>query len=185
MCKYVHECENVSFCEEKYAIIYTNLIVCLLCKVTSQCVSAFASVQDEMWTCKSVCMLIVCLQFSLCTKYWRRARKFHTFSHLYFNSYLMLSFLNSTLIKFSTSRFVYMHIRNVKIPKLSASLIARLLFHLNYWSHLFLWMDLSMILPLVSHSYKVSRFPHINCNLTSDTLWRNCPPLHSTTCLCI
>lgn len=106
----------MSFCEEKYATISTNLTTSLLCKVTGECVSDFTSVQDKMWTCKSVYMLIVHLHLGLWTKSQRCEIKLHTFSHLHSLLHLMLSFLHSTLRKFSASRFVYMHIQNVKMP---------------------------------------------------------------------
>ena len=45
MCKYVHKHQNVSLCEEKYAIPSTNMIECMVCEATSECMSSFASVQ--------------------------------------------------------------------------------------------------------------------------------------------
>ena len=105
--------------------------------------------------------------------------------HFHTYSYFMFSSSHSTHIKFSTSRFLYMHIWNDKIPKLSTSLTARLLCYSNYWYFFNLWMGLSMIPLLSSHTQTISCSPYINCNLIFDTIWQDCPSLHSTLCPCI
>ena len=57
-----------------------------------------------------------------------------------------------------------------KVKKLSTSLIARLLSHLTLSVLHILWMNLSMIYPLESHTLITSCNPNIDCDLKFDTL---------------
>ena len=110
--------------------------------------ACYAKYYVSMWVllqmCKcakqSVHMWIVHLQLSLCTRSHNCVRKKFTFPYFLFHSHLMSSPSHWTLQKFSTSRFVCMHIWNVKVPKLFASPIARSLHHSNYQSSFYLWI---------------------------------------------
>jgi hypothetical protein len=138
-------------CKAQYEIISENVKACSLFQVISERVGPLTNVhcivQNKMWKCKNVHMLIVCLRSGLCTNSRRCVRQLHT-SHICIHIHIWYRHRRIPhLDKFSSSLFVHMHIWNAQVPKLSTSLTARLLCHFDCQSCFSLRIYYSMINP--------------------------------------
>lgn len=115
-------------------------------------------------------MWIVHLHSDLCTNYRRCVKQLHTFWHLHSHLYLTLSSSYSTLREHFLLQAFCICTFKMRVLKLFAISIARLLYKLTLSVLLQLWMTLIMVSQLEFHTFSHSFFSHTDCGLISDTL---------------